>query len=71
MFSNISLDSALGKHVTSGHDPIGARAAMVQMLRHDDSARRALCRLLERDYKCFGYDLFACLHGSALSEVSV
>ena len=61
---------ANGAHVTaaSGDDPLGARAAMLALLRGDRAARRALCALLERDYACFGYDHAACLDGSALPD---
>ena len=53
------------EHATSA-DPEGAKAAMTAVLRGDAALRRRLCRLLEVDYACLGYDVSRCVDGSAL-----
>jgi hypothetical protein len=53
------LDHRLGTHVSSS-DPTQHRTGLVRTLRRSPRLRAALCRLLQPDYECFGYDLAAC-----------
>ena len=59
------LNESLGLH-PSTLDPQGARQSMIGLLRADVNLRHRLCRLLEPDYICFGYEAQSCFNGSAL-----
>ena len=54
-----------GGHVTS-LDPHGARRSMATLLSSEPDLRYELCRRLEPDYTCFGFDIQACFNGSAM-----
>mmetsp|Transcript_28929 Transcript_28929/g.48038 ORF Transcript_28929/g.48038 Transcript_28929/m.48038 type:complete len:355 (+) Transcript_28929:332-1396(+) len=59
------LDRTLGMHPTTD-DPLGTKAALVALLQQQPRLRHAICRLLQPDYKCFGYDESQCV--SALQK---
>ena len=59
------LNASLGWHPTSS-DPQGARQSIVRLLREEVGLRHALCRLLEPDFICYGYEIQSCFNGSAL-----
>jgi hypothetical protein len=44
----------VSSHATTG-DPQGAKRSMREFLSSDPTRLRAICRLLARDYECFGY----------------
>ena len=55
----------------SSSDPLGARAAMISLLRSDVPLRHAICGLIAADYSCFGYlgyDMRRCMDGSVLGH---
>lgn len=47
-------------------DPFNARTDMIELLTKNNTLRMALCHLLTPDYRCFGFDLQACINGSVL-----
>ena len=44
-------------------DSLGVRAALLELLASRPPLRRAVCRLLTPDYRCFGYDQTSCEAG--------
>lgn len=55
----------IGQHESS-NDPLSMRQEMVDFLTTNHELRRAICYIFNPDYECFGYDINACLDGSAL-----
>lgn len=66
-FREATLSMAYGMHKLTSLDITGARAELKHILQTNHSLRRGLCRLLERDYICFGYNISSCLNGSAIA----
>ena len=44
-------------------DSLSVRADLLALLRRRPALRRAMCRLLEPDYRCFGYNQSRCFEG--------
>lgn len=53
------------QHATST-DPLGVRAQLRMLLASRPALRRALCVLLEPDYRCFDYNRSSCAEGTLL-----
>ena len=52
------------QHATS-MDPLGVRAQLRMLLASRPALKRALCVLLEPDYRCFDYNRSSCTEASA------
>lgn len=62
---HVHLRHDVGMHASS-LDQLGSRSEMRDLLATNHSLRRALCHILSPDYHCFGYDISACINGTAL-----